>query len=147
MTWPLSGSETGGDLVLIQTLLLFICKCKLVSMRTTWFTCEKQEGLYQNKVTSSLASTQRPGHQAHNCKMAYTELVSRIAIKSLQETTDRSTDRPSDWNSLYLFRVKNGPATSLIRSPQPPRLPPKDNLFSFLSLFLYFFFFSKICNK
>ena len=49
VTWPLSGSEAGGDLVLIQ----------------------KQEGLYQNKVTSSLASTQRPGHQAHNCKMAY----------------------------------------------------------------------------
>ena len=51
VTWPLSGSEAKGDLVLIQTLLLFICKCKLVSMRTTWFTCEKQEGLYQNKVT------------------------------------------------------------------------------------------------
>ena len=62
VTWPLSGSEAGGDLVLIQTLLLFICKYKLVSMRTTWFTYEKQEGLYQNKVTFSLASTQRPGH-------------------------------------------------------------------------------------
>ena len=35
VTWPLSGSEAGGDLVLIQTLLLFICKCKLVSMGTT----------------------------------------------------------------------------------------------------------------
>ena len=35
VTWHLSGSEAGGDLVLIQTLLLFICKCKLVSMRTT----------------------------------------------------------------------------------------------------------------
>ena len=33
--WPLSGSEAGGDLVLIQTLLLFICKHKLDSMRTT----------------------------------------------------------------------------------------------------------------
>ena len=58
VTWPLTGSEAGGDLVLIQTLLLFICKCKLVSMRTTWLTCEKQESLYQNKVTSSLAFTQ-----------------------------------------------------------------------------------------
>ena len=35
VTWPLSGSEAAGDLVLIQTLLLFICKCRLVSMRTT----------------------------------------------------------------------------------------------------------------
>ena len=35
VTWPLSGSEAGVDLVLMQTLLLFICKYKLVSMRTT----------------------------------------------------------------------------------------------------------------
>ena len=35
VTWPLSGSEAGGDLVLIQSHLLFKCKCKLVSMRTT----------------------------------------------------------------------------------------------------------------
>ena len=35
VTWPLSGSEAGVDLVLIQTLLLFVCKYKLVSMRTT----------------------------------------------------------------------------------------------------------------
>ena len=33
--WPLSGSEAGGNLILIQTLLLFICKYKLVSMTTT----------------------------------------------------------------------------------------------------------------
>lgn len=39
---PLSGSKAGVDLVLIQTLLLFICKHKLVSVRTTWFSCEKQ---------------------------------------------------------------------------------------------------------
>ena len=35
VTWPLSGSEAAGDLVLIQTLLFFICKCRLVNMRTT----------------------------------------------------------------------------------------------------------------
>ena len=34
VTWPCVGSEAGGDLVLIQTSLLFICKCKLVSIRT-----------------------------------------------------------------------------------------------------------------
>ena len=33
VTWPWTGSEAGGDLVLIQTSLLFICKCKLVSTR------------------------------------------------------------------------------------------------------------------
>ena len=26
VTWPLSGSEAGGDLALIQTLMLFTCK-------------------------------------------------------------------------------------------------------------------------
>ena len=40
-------------------------------MSTTWSTCGKQEGLFQNKVTASLTSTQRPGHKAHNYKMAY----------------------------------------------------------------------------
>ena len=62
VTWPLCGGEAGVHLALIQTLLLFICKYKLVSMRTTGFTCEKQEGLYQNKVNSNLTSTQREGH-------------------------------------------------------------------------------------
>ena len=32
--WPWGGSEAGGDLVLIQTSLLFFCKCELVSTRT-----------------------------------------------------------------------------------------------------------------
>ena len=27
VTWPLSGSEAGVDLILIQTLLLLSCKC------------------------------------------------------------------------------------------------------------------------
>ena len=34
VTWPCIGSEAEGELVLIQTSLLFICKCKLVSIRT-----------------------------------------------------------------------------------------------------------------
>ena len=40
--WPLFGSEAGADLVLIQTSLLFICKYKLVSIRTAWSTYKKQ---------------------------------------------------------------------------------------------------------
>ena len=31
----MDASEAGGDLALIQTSLLFSCKCKLVSIRTT----------------------------------------------------------------------------------------------------------------
>ena len=34
VTWPWIGSEAGGDLILIQTSLLFICKFQLVSRRT-----------------------------------------------------------------------------------------------------------------
>ena len=34
VTWPWIGSEAGVNFVLIQTSLLFICKCKLVSIRT-----------------------------------------------------------------------------------------------------------------
>ena len=31
----MNASEAGGDLALIQTSLLFSCKCQLVSIRTT----------------------------------------------------------------------------------------------------------------
>ena len=43
----------------------------LVSIRTTWFTQQKQWGLHQSKVTCSLAAIQRPGYWADNCKMVY----------------------------------------------------------------------------
>ena len=36
VAWPLNESEAGGDLVLIQTSLLFLCKFLLISMRTAW---------------------------------------------------------------------------------------------------------------
>ena len=35
VAWPLNDSEAGGDLALIQTSLLFSCKCKPVSITTT----------------------------------------------------------------------------------------------------------------
>ena len=35
VTWPVTASEAGGGLALIQTSLLFSCKCRLVSIRTT----------------------------------------------------------------------------------------------------------------
>ena len=59
---PLSESEAGGDLVLIETSLLFLCKFLLISMRTASVTYEKLEGFYQNMVTSSLTFIQRPGN-------------------------------------------------------------------------------------
>ena len=38
VAWPLNESETGVDLVLIETSLLFICKFILISMRTASLT-------------------------------------------------------------------------------------------------------------
>ena len=35
VTWPLNENEAGGDLVLIETSLLFLCKFVLISMKTT----------------------------------------------------------------------------------------------------------------
>ena len=58
-----SGCEAGGDLGSIDT--------DLINIKTTWFTQQKQWGLYKNKVTSSLAAIQRPGHWADNCRMVY----------------------------------------------------------------------------
>ena len=42
-----------------------------INIRTACFTQQKEWGLYQNKVNSSLAAIQRLGHQADNCKMVY----------------------------------------------------------------------------
>ena len=38
VAWPLNVSEAGVDLVLIETLLLFICKFLLISMRAASLT-------------------------------------------------------------------------------------------------------------
>ena len=38
VAWPLNENEAGGDLVLIETSLLFLCKFVLISMRTTSLT-------------------------------------------------------------------------------------------------------------
>ena len=61
VTWPLNGSEAAGDLVLIKTSLRLLCKssCSYPNLLMT-----KQRGLYQSKVTSSLACIHRPGNQA-----------------------------------------------------------------------------------
>ena len=59
-----------GDLALIQTSLLWSCKCTYNSIKTAWFTQQKEWGLYQNKVTSTLAAIKRPDHSADNCKIA-----------------------------------------------------------------------------
>ena len=34
VAWPLNENEAGGDLVLVETSLIFLCKLFLISMRT-----------------------------------------------------------------------------------------------------------------
>ena len=63
----MDGSEVEGDLVLIQTFFALLWKLFLKNTskhKNNLIYIIKQEGLYQNKVTLSLASI-------HNCKMAY----------------------------------------------------------------------------
>ena len=69
--WPLNESEAGGDLILIETSLLFLFKLLLISMRTASLTYEKRWGFYQNKVTSNLTFTQGTDNEACSCKMVY----------------------------------------------------------------------------
>ena len=59
---------------MIQPCLLYYVNHVFVILNSIFeakFTLDKEGGLYQNKVTLSLTFTQRLGHQAHNCKMAY----------------------------------------------------------------------------
>ena len=49
-------------LLIILTCIFFLKNCIRKG---------KEAGLYQNKVNLSLTFTQRLGHSAHNCKMAY----------------------------------------------------------------------------
>ena len=61
----MDGSKAEGDLVLIQTFLLY-CASQVILMLTSifqeQFPLQSKEGLYQNKVTLSLASIR-------NCKI------------------------------------------------------------------------------
>ena len=63
----MDGSKAEGDLVLIQIFFALLWKLFLkntISHKNNFIHIINQEGLYQNKVTLSLAFI-------HNCKMAY----------------------------------------------------------------------------
>ena len=65
VTWPLNGSEAEGDFVLIKTSLILLCKSSCFNANYVQKE-RKQKGLYQSKVTSSLAAIQARGpfHEA-----------------------------------------------------------------------------------
>ena len=71
----MDGSEGEGDLVLIQTFFALLWKLFLKNTskhKNNLIYIIKQEGLYQNKVTFSLASI-------HNCKITYWTTKSPVA--------------------------------------------------------------------
>ena len=73
----MDGSEGEGDLVLIQTFFALLWKLFLKNTskhKNNLIYIIKQEGLYQNKVTLSLASI-------HNCKMAYSPTLDSFELE------------------------------------------------------------------
>ena len=56
VTWPMNAREAAGDRTLIQTSLLFLFKCKLVSIRTTWFTQQRSEICIKTRSPSASLS-------------------------------------------------------------------------------------------
>ena len=64
----MNGCEAAGDLALIQPLLLLSCKLGCCNANLSILTLQKHEGLYQIRVTGSLASILRPGNLATTVK-------------------------------------------------------------------------------
>ena len=76
----MDGSEGEGDLVLIQTFFALLWKLFLKNTsehKNNLIYIIKQEGLYQNKLTLSLASI-------YNCKMAHSSLTLVITQERFQ---------------------------------------------------------------
>ena len=82
VTFPMNGCEAAGDLVLIQTSLPL--SCKLYCRNSNWSTLalEKHKRLYQNTVTSSLASILRPGNLAATVKWSFRKIA---VIRALEK--------------------------------------------------------------
>ena len=62
----MNGSEAAGDLVLIQTSLLFLCKCRLVN--NTIF------------MIKTVRSVSIQGHWQPRCKMAYSRIYLPVKV-------------------------------------------------------------------
>ena len=80
MTWPLNGNEAEGDLVLTQTLLLLLSKSSCSYANYQAFTWEKQRGLFQNKVTSSLACIHGQVTKNATVKWPIGKIISKIFL-------------------------------------------------------------------
>ena len=74
-------------------------------MKKALLTYENQKGLYQNKVTFSLTSTQRQGHQAHNCKMDYYAVTPELTRVRFPQNPIHYALLLGFWSSIVLAFV------------------------------------------
>ena len=75
VAWPLSESEAGVDLVLIETLLHSLCKFLLISMRTASLTLEKSREV-SIKTGSTPASLSFKGQAAKHSTVKWSTSIS-----------------------------------------------------------------------
>ena len=69
VAWPSNESETGVDLILIETSLHFMSIP--TNERENSIININAAGVLLKKFSSSLTFIQRPGNYAHNCEMVY----------------------------------------------------------------------------
>ena len=69
----------------------FVMWMHLVSIRTSWLTKQKQWGLCQNKVTSSLVAIQKPGRWAHIRKMFHSEHCRILGVTNCFHVLDNAS--------------------------------------------------------
>ena len=94
--WPMTSRGAGGDLALMQTSLLFSCNCKLVSIRKTWFTQQKQRGLYQTR--SPLAPLPFKGQVTEQITVTWS-----IRLSSLYDVSYCSGERCSKQYKIIIY--------------------------------------------
>ena len=85
MTWPVIGNETGVDFVLIQTSLLFLCKCKQISIRTDRH-MKSSEACIKTATTVSLPTEDQVTKHTSwlspefKCPSGFNEVLSKFSI-------------------------------------------------------------------
>ena len=123
VTRPLNGSQAWGEIILIYISLFLLCKSNYFYAYYFAFKWEKQNGLYQGKVTFLPTSqyfdnrhrhqlTQRPGRklyrakyhqlrlhpQAGHCQMAYSSSLLYMAQRCV---TSCKSDNRAAWINKY----------------------------------------------
>ena len=98
--------EAAGDLVLIQLSLLLSCKLCCCNSNYSVLTLQKHKGLYQNRVTGTLASSRRPGKLATTVIWSIVDrhgVLHRVTIYRYQIYTLLYITIPFSWLVPWFF--------------------------------------------